>query len=84
MPNGECPIGAGLSKEVARNTSDIRVYKRELGFVDERVDKLMSRFDRFAERVNANFRVVNWILGVFTVVMTALLITYFTKLIWGV
>ena len=84
MPNGECPIGAGLSKEVTRNTSDIRVYKRELGFVDERVDKLMSRFDRFAERVNANFRVVNWILGVFTVVMSALLITYFTKLIWGV
>ncbi len=84
MPNGECPIGAGLSKEVARNTSDIGVYKQELGIVDDKVDKLISRFDRFAERVSANFRVINWILGVFTVVMSALLITYFTKLIWGV
>lgn len=84
MANGKCTIGVGLSKEVERNTSDIGVYKQELGFIDERVDTLMSRFDRFAERVNANFRVVNWILGVFTIVMSALLVTYFTKLIWGV
>ncbi len=84
MPNGKCTVGAGLAKDVEHNTNDIRIYKQELSFVDEKVDKLISRFDRFAERVNANFRVVNWILGVFTVVMSALLVTYFTKLIWGV
>ena len=79
MPNGDCSTGARNESDVKHLDGKVNTLFKKYDALDEKVDKMRECL----RDIKKKFKFLSWVLSVFTVVGTALLVTYFTKLIWG-
>jgi len=86
MPNGDCPIGAGLAKDVQRNKDDLRVYKQEIFYVDKKVDGIVLELGIFKTEIKTSLRWLAIIGGVFMTIIGPLItagLMYLSKIVLG-
>jgi hypothetical protein len=83
MANGQAAICGEHSKAIEQNAENIGELTDEVTDLAKTFNKFIASMGKWQARIDGNFRIVNWVLGIFSIVGTAVLITFVSKLIWG-